>query len=145
LVSVAVAAIGAGLAGFASLVVFIVFLFLRRLSGGLGAARGHHQIYAETFAVWLMLFLGLQLLAEVVAPLRVASSLACWSAASCSRRNEAKRRSPSISRSNRRNSIPQRPSISSRAEAVSRVKEMVEGGHLTFLIRKHLKPNEKLI
>ncbi|MCH7498640.1 MAG: hypothetical protein IIA63_04690 [Nitrospinae bacterium] len=30
-------------------------------------------------------------------------------------------------------------------EAVSRVKEMVEGGHLTFLIRKHLKPNEKLI
>ena len=68
LVSVAVAAIGAGLAGFASLVVFIVFLFLRRLSGGLGAARGHHQIYAETFAVWLMLFLGLQILAEFVSP-----------------------------------------------------------------------------
>ena len=52
-VSVAVAGIGAGLAGFASLVVFVVLLFLRRLSGGLGAARGHHQIYAETFAVWL--------------------------------------------------------------------------------------------
>ncbi len=68
LVSVVIAAIGAGLVGLATLVVFIVFLFLRRLSGGLGAARAHHQIYAETFAVWLMLFLGLQLLAEVVSP-----------------------------------------------------------------------------
>jgi hypothetical protein len=32
-----------------------------------------------------------------------------------------------------------------RPEAVSRVKEMVEGGHLTSLIRKHPKANEKLI
>jgi hypothetical protein len=31
-----------------------------------------------------------------------------------------------------------------RPEAVARVKEMVEGGHLTYLIRQHLKPNEKL-
>ena len=68
LVSVAVAAVAAGVVGLASLVVFIVFLCLGRLSGGLGAARGHHRLYAETFAVWLMLFLGLQLLAEVVSP-----------------------------------------------------------------------------
>ncbi len=66
MVGVAVAGAGALAIGFAGLVVAVVMIFLGRLTSGLGATRGRHCIYAETFAVWFVLFVGLQELVALV-------------------------------------------------------------------------------
>ena len=58
--SVATVGIGGLVVGFAGLVLAVVMMFLGRLRSGLGAARGGHCIYAETFAIWFVLFVGLQ-------------------------------------------------------------------------------------
>ena len=60
LISIAMVGIGALVIGFAGLVLAVVMVFLGRLRTGLGAARGRHFIYAETFAVWFALFVGVQ-------------------------------------------------------------------------------------
>ena len=57
----------AGLVGAAGLVAVSVAAYRGALSGGLDTARGHHGIYAETFAVWFSLFLGLQLAGGILA------------------------------------------------------------------------------
>jgi membrane protease YdiL (CAAX protease family) len=49
------------LAGLVGLLVFISLLFAGQLPGGLHPPSGHGSIYAETFALWLLLFLGLSL------------------------------------------------------------------------------------
>lgn len=59
--------IGAGLLGFIGLVLLIVFTFTGRIRNHLPATPVHHGLYAETFAVWMVLFLGFQLIAGVVA------------------------------------------------------------------------------
>ncbi len=48
-----------GFAGLAFLVTLIVLSFLDRLRSGLAPTSAHHGIYAETFAVYMLLFLGL--------------------------------------------------------------------------------------
>jgi membrane protease YdiL (CAAX protease family) len=48
-----------GFAGLFLLITLIVLFFLNRLRGGLGPPSPHHGIYAETFAVYMLLFLGL--------------------------------------------------------------------------------------
>lgn len=56
-----VGAIGlGGLLGFGGLVVLFVLALTGRLRSGLGPPATYHGIYAETFAVWMVLFLGLQ-------------------------------------------------------------------------------------
>ncbi|MHB1421904.1 MAG: CPBP family intramembrane glutamic endopeptidase [Gemmataceae bacterium] len=50
---------GLGLVGLALLVTQFVLYFLNRLRGGLGPASPQHGIYAETFALYMLLFLGL--------------------------------------------------------------------------------------
>jgi membrane protease YdiL (CAAX protease family) len=49
-----------GLAGFVGLIVLIVFVFTGKVKG-LQTGAGHSGIYAETFAVWFALFLGISL------------------------------------------------------------------------------------
>ena len=58
---------GLGFLGFIGLIVLIA-LFISRESRktGLGVGRIPHGIYAETFAIWLLLFYGLQLIAGIV-------------------------------------------------------------------------------
>jgi membrane protease YdiL (CAAX protease family) len=48
-----------GFAGLAFLITLIVLSFLDRLRSGLAPTSAHHGIYAETFAVYMLLFLGL--------------------------------------------------------------------------------------
>lgn len=48
-----------GLVGLAMLVTLFVLYFLNRLRGGLPPGSPHHGIYAETFALYMLLFLGL--------------------------------------------------------------------------------------
>ncbi len=66
MVGIAMVGIGALLIGFAGLVLAVVMMFLGRLRTGLGAGRGPHLVYAETFAVWFVLFVGLQELVALV-------------------------------------------------------------------------------
>jgi membrane protease YdiL (CAAX protease family) len=58
------------LGGFVGLVVVAVLMLSRVLRGGLTLERAHHAVYAETFAVWLVLFLVLQIVAGLVTPRR---------------------------------------------------------------------------
>jgi membrane protease YdiL (CAAX protease family) len=58
------AATGAGLIG---LVLVVIFTLTGHLRSGFGPARAWHAIYAETFAAWLVLFMGLQVLAAWIA------------------------------------------------------------------------------
>jgi len=53
-------AVLAGLGGLAGLIVMLVLAFLGRLAGGVKRSGAHHGIYAETFAVWFLLFFALQ-------------------------------------------------------------------------------------
>jgi membrane protease YdiL (CAAX protease family) len=46
----------AGFVGLFGLVVFVVLLVVRKLRGGLTTGSGHGGVYAETFAVWFVLF-----------------------------------------------------------------------------------------
>ncbi len=54
-----------GVGGFVGLVIMLVLVMLRTIRGGVASGRGAHGIYAETFAVWMVLFIALQLLAEL--------------------------------------------------------------------------------
>jgi membrane protease YdiL (CAAX protease family) len=54
-----VPALMAALVGLMLLVALAVYLFQGRLRSGLGAPSGHGNIYVETFALWLLLFVGL--------------------------------------------------------------------------------------
>lgn len=60
-----IAAGAAGGLGFIALVVMFVMALLRHVRSGIAPGGGHHGIYAETFALWLVVFFGLQLGAEV--------------------------------------------------------------------------------
>ena len=62
IVSVAILGMGGGLLGLVGLVLALVFVLNGRMRSGLGVSRGPHGVYAETFAVWFALFIGLQLL-----------------------------------------------------------------------------------
>jgi membrane protease YdiL (CAAX protease family) len=53
--------------GFIGLVLVIVFAVIGKMRSGLGPDRAWHAVYAETFALWLVLFLGLQVLAGWIA------------------------------------------------------------------------------
>ncbi len=53
-----------GTAGLVFLVTLTVLYFLDRLRGGLASASPHHGVYAETFAVYMLLFLGLSIVAH---------------------------------------------------------------------------------
>lgn len=55
------AAIVIAFAGFVGLVVFLALLASRRLQGGISTGAGNGGIYAETFALWLALFMVLQI------------------------------------------------------------------------------------
>jgi membrane protease YdiL (CAAX protease family) len=66
-VSAAVLGLGALGVGFIGLVLVVVFILIGQLESGFGSARPWHAVYAETFAVWLVLFLALQVLAGWVA------------------------------------------------------------------------------
>lgn len=57
-----------GFAGFVGLIVMGILLFTRKLEGGLDVAAGHGGVYAETFAVWLLLFIGFGWAAAHVRP-----------------------------------------------------------------------------
>lgn len=56
-----------GLVGFIGLIVMSILLFARKLQPGLRVASGHGGVYAETFAVWLVLFTGFAWAAGVIA------------------------------------------------------------------------------
>lgn len=51
-----------GLAGLPCLFVVLLMAWYRKLSSGLGTASGAGGLYAETFAIWLVLFVGLNVL-----------------------------------------------------------------------------------
>lgn len=61
------AALGGGLTlgvlGFVGLIVLTVFVIRGNVRSKLGPSRGPHGVYAETFALWIALFIGLQLVA----------------------------------------------------------------------------------
>ena len=46
-------------------IVWWIFAAMGRLNSGIGAIRGNHVIYAETFAVWMALFLALSYLVSI--------------------------------------------------------------------------------
>jgi membrane protease YdiL (CAAX protease family) len=52
-----------GLAGFVGLVIFVILLFSSKLRRGLHPGLPHGGVYAETFAIWMALFLGLSVAA----------------------------------------------------------------------------------
>jgi len=66
LISVAVAGVLAGLGGFVGLVIAVVLACLRTLRSGVARGPWHHGIYAETFALWFVLFFLLQLAADAL-------------------------------------------------------------------------------
>lgn len=57
----------AGVAGLVGLITLLVLVLMGSVRSGLSAGRGHHGVYAETFAVWLVVFFALQ---QVVGLLR---------------------------------------------------------------------------
>jgi membrane protease YdiL (CAAX protease family) len=54
-----------GLAGFAGLIVFVAFVFTGKVKG-IQTGTGRGDIYAETFAVWLILFLSISLVSSLL-------------------------------------------------------------------------------
>ncbi|MHC4989593.1 MAG: CPBP family glutamic-type intramembrane protease, partial [Planctomycetota bacterium] len=67
-----------GLAGFVALVVLLVLALIRRLGSGVAASLTHHGLYAETFALWMLLFLGLQVVAGVMAQIGGPATELTW-------------------------------------------------------------------
>lgn len=63
-------------AGFTGLVLMVVFALLGKLRTRLQPAGEHHGLYAETFAVWMVLFLALQVAAGAVSGLAPRFALA---------------------------------------------------------------------
>jgi membrane protease YdiL (CAAX protease family) len=57
----------AGLAGLVGLILTIVLAMGGRMRAGLAAGRTHHGIYAETFAIWIVIFFLLQIAAGLLA------------------------------------------------------------------------------
>jgi membrane protease YdiL (CAAX protease family) len=60
IIGVVIAAGLAGLAGFAGLIVLLVMAISGRVRSGLGPRVSYHGVYAETFALWMLLFFGIQ-------------------------------------------------------------------------------------
>ncbi len=60
IVGIAILGLGGSVLGFVGLVLAVVFVLTGRLRSGLGVSRAPHSVYAETFAVWLFLFIGVQ-------------------------------------------------------------------------------------
>jgi membrane protease YdiL (CAAX protease family) len=56
--------LGLGLVGLVLLVILLVLYLVGRLRGGLAAAAPYHGVYAETFAAYMLLFLGLNIAAH---------------------------------------------------------------------------------
>lgn len=56
--------LGLGLVGLVLLVTLVVLYFLNRLQSGLASGSPHHGIYAETFALYMLLFLALSFAAH---------------------------------------------------------------------------------
>src|SRR5207253_8074535 len=56
-----------GLLGLAGLIVFLVFLFRGKLNRGIYCGSLHGSVYAEVFALWLVLFLGVSFAAGLFA------------------------------------------------------------------------------
>ena len=56
----------AGLAGFVGLVIVGVLALIGRVPSGMGAGLAPHGIYAETFAIWLPVFFGFQIVAGII-------------------------------------------------------------------------------
>jgi membrane protease YdiL (CAAX protease family) len=56
-----------GVIGFVVLIIVLVLSLTGRLTGGLKPVGGDHRIYAETFALWMVLLLGLQIIAGLTA------------------------------------------------------------------------------
>lgn len=65
-VSAAVLGVLGGVVGLVGLILLIVFTASGRIRSALGPPRPSHAVYAETFAVWMLLFLGLQVAASLV-------------------------------------------------------------------------------
>ena len=59
MIAASILGIGVGFLGFIGLVLVIIFACLRQVRSRLGGWIAYHGIYAETFAVWLLLFIGL--------------------------------------------------------------------------------------
>lgn len=59
LIGVAVAFLLLGLAGFVGLIVYFIFLVTGKLPNGVVQEAPHGGVYVETFAVWLLLYVGL--------------------------------------------------------------------------------------
>jgi membrane protease YdiL (CAAX protease family) len=59
--SVTFAALAVGLMGFVGLVIVVVLACTRQFKGGVVVGHAHHGVYAETFAIWMFAFFGLQL------------------------------------------------------------------------------------
>lgn len=55
-----------GVLGLGGLVVFVIFLFSGKLRRGVHTGLPHGGVYAETFAVWMVLFLGLSIGAALI-------------------------------------------------------------------------------
>jgi membrane protease YdiL (CAAX protease family) len=55
-----------GLLGFAGLTFFVIFLFSGKLGRGIHTGLPHGGVYAETFALWMALFLGLNIVVGVL-------------------------------------------------------------------------------
>ncbi len=68
IVAAAIAGGLAGITGFVALILLVIFTIDGRLRSGLGSPRRYHGVYAETFALWMAIFLGLQVLASEIAP-----------------------------------------------------------------------------
>lgn len=56
----------AGIGGFIGLIVMLVLMLSGRVRSRLGSGTGHHGIYAETFAVWIVVFFLLQIPAAML-------------------------------------------------------------------------------
>ena len=69
IIGIAVAGGVAGFAGFAGLAVMFVMAILRKVRGILVAPGPYHGIYAETFALWMVLFFALQFAAGAASKL----------------------------------------------------------------------------
>lgn len=54
------------LGGFIALIIFFVLVLGGKVRSGIDAGRAHHGIHAETFAIWLPLFIALQFLSALV-------------------------------------------------------------------------------
>ena len=66
LVTVFVVAIVVGLLGFIGLMALTIAAFMRRVQSGIVATANRSGIYAETFALWLLLFIGGSTVLEIV-------------------------------------------------------------------------------